>query len=160
MKKYFHTGALNATVLWALFLPGLLCSYSCASVFNAPPKDFSHELPAYQSQKKIKAQGLKIVPTPSGPKPSIYFGYDRNNDAIHVRQGRKGNGIDLFEFKALRTDGGWNRQAFLIFSDDDFDGIADRIFLDSNFDGRLDVTRCIKAKAIKMDEIDFNRIGF
>jgi hypothetical protein len=160
MKNKSHTGSFNADVQWMLILLSLLFFCSCASFFKTEAIDLSQILNTYQSQKKIKAQGLKMVPTPFGPKPSIYFGYDRNNDEIKMRQAQKGNGVDLIEFKRLLPDGGWERSAFLIFSDDDFDGIADRIFLDSDFDGEMDVERMIKAKAIRMDRIEFNRIEF
>jgi len=142
-----------------LLLPTLLCCYACASFFTFRPQNPSFDLPAYQSQKRIKTQGFKIVPTPSGAQPSVYFGYDRNHDATDMRKPQNYNGIDLLEFKALQPGGGWQRQAFLIFSDDDFDGIADRILLDSNGNGRLDVSRNIKEKEIRMERIDFNRIN-
>lgn len=113
-------------------------------------------LPAYLSQKKIVQQGYATVPTPFGPIPSIYFGYDRNGDFKSGNSFERGKGIDIIEYKMLKKNGTWSWQPYIIFSDDNFDGIADRLFLDSNLDGSLDKIYYIASRGLIMDKLKFN----
>ena len=110
------------------------------------------QLPAYQSQKQIIWQGFQEVPTPNGPIEAIYFGYRRQ----HVKKAASsGSRVDILEFKKLNADGTWLWSPFLIFSDDDFDGFADRLFIDSNTDGRID-----NVHDVSKNQIDMKRVRF
>ena len=115
------------------------------------------DLPVYQSQIKIVKQGYTMVPTPFGPIRSIYFGYNRNNDFKPGHSSKKGKGIDIIEYKMLKKDGTWIWQPYMIFSDDNFDGIADRLFLDSNLDGSLNKIYYIASKGLIMGRLKFKR---
>jgi len=115
------------------------------------------DLPKYRSQKNIVKQGYTVVPSPYGPLPSIYFGYDRNRDLRTSGSAKNDQGIDIIEYKILRNDGTWNRQPYLVFSDDDFDGIADRLFLDSNLDSALDKIYDIELEGLIMNKITFKK---
>jgi len=88
---------------------------------------------------------------------SIYFGYDRNRDLQSGGSGKIGGGIDIIEYKIIKSDGTWNWQPFLVFSDDNFDGLADRLFLDSDLDGVLDKMYDVALKGFIMDKITFEK---
>lgn len=141
---YFIVAAVSSAVQFACTLPG---------VKPVP----STNLPVYQSQKKIVKQGYTMVPTPFGPIPSIYFGYDRNSDLKPGHSSEKGKGIDIVEYKMLKKDGTWRLQPYMIFIDDNFDGIADRLFLDSNLDGSLDKIYYIASRGLIMDRLKFKK---
>ena len=141
---YFIIAAVSSAVQFACTLPRV--------------KPFpSTDLPVYQSQKKIVKQGYTIVPTPFGPIPSIYFGYDRNSDLKHDNSSEKGTGIDIIEYKMLKKDSTWRWQPYMIFIDDNFDGVADRLFLDSNLDGSLDKIYYIASRGLIMDSLKFKK---
>jgi len=57
----------------------------------------------------------------------------------------------------LKKDGAWIWQPYMIFSDDNFDGIADRLFLDSNLDGSLNKIYYIASKGLIMGRLKFKR---
>jgi len=61
------------------------------------------------------------------------------------------------EYKMLNKDGTWRWQPYMIFSDDNFDGIADRLFLDSDLDGSLDKTYYIASRHLIMGRLKFNK---
>ena len=111
----------------------------------------------YVSQKHIVYQGFVKLPTPFGYRKAIYFGYDRDNDYVIDINGNKVY-IDLLEFKFMKSSG-WQFKPFLIFSDDDFDGYADRLLLDSNLDGKFDKFDNLKPKKLSMGEIEFEEIS-
>jgi len=113
------------------------------------------DLPVYLSQKEIVKQGYAIVPTPFGPIPSVYFGYDRNGDFKSGNSVERAKGIDIIEYKMLKKNGTWRWKPYMIFSDDNFDGIADRLFLDSDLDGSLDKTYYIASRSLIMDRLKF-----
>ncbi len=141
---YFIIAAVSSAVQFACTLP---------EVKSFP----STNLPEYQSQKKIVKQGYTIVPTPFGSIPSIYFGYDRNSDLKSGHSSEKGKGIDIVEYKMLKKDGTWRLQPYMIFIDDNFDGIADGLFLDSNLDGSLDKIYDIASRGLIMDRLKFKK---
>jgi len=141
---FFIIAAVSSAVQFACTLPGV--------------KPFSNtDLPVYQSQKKIVKQGYTVVPTAFGPIRSIYFGYDRNSDFKPGHSSKKGKGIDIIEYKMLKKDDTWRWQPYIIFSDDNFDGIADRLFLDSNLDGSLDKIYFITSKGLIMGRLKFKK---
>ena len=141
---YFIIAAVSSAIQFACTLPEM--------------KPFpSINLPEYQSQKKIVKQGYAIVPTPFGSIPSIYFGYDRNNDFKPSHSSEKGTGIDIIEYKMLKKDSTWKWQPYMIFSDDNFDGVADRLFLDSNLDGSLDKIYYIASRGLIMGRLKFKK---
>ena len=118
----------------------------------------NEDLPIYKSQKNIVKQGFTAVPSPYGPIPSVYFGYKRNRDLRLKEYAKNNQGIDIIEYKMLKKDGGWNWQPYLVLSDDNFDGIADRLFLDSNLDGSLDKIYDIASEGIIINRITFKKI--
>ena len=117
----------------------------------------STDLPVYLSQKKIVKQGYAIVPTPFGPIPSVYFGYDRNGEFKSGNSVERGKGVDIIEYKMLKKYGTWRWEPYMIFSDDNFDGIADRLFLDSNLDGSLDKIYYIASRGLVMNRLKFKK---
>jgi len=140
-----------------LFISVLIASIqmSCALVGQKPyPND---DLPIYTSQINIVKQGYILVPSPYGTIPSIYFGYKRNRDLRMSEYAKNNQDIDIIEYKMLEKDGSWNWQPYLIFSDDNFDGIADRLFLDSNLDGSLDKIYDISSEGLIIDRITFKK---
>ena len=136
-----------------VLLPSIQLSCTSLGLKPFPGED----LPKYRSQKNIVKQGNTVVPSPYGLLPSIYFGYDRNRDLRPGGSVKNNQGIDIVEFKILRNDGTWDRQPYLVFSDDDFDGIADRLFLDSNLDGALDKIYDIALEGLIMNKITFKK---
>ena len=71
-----------------------------------------------------------------------------------------GNGVDLVEFKLMQEDNNWIWHPFLILVDDDFDGVADRMFLDSNFDTSLNIVQDIRNRSIRMGNSIFDDFNF
>ncbi len=71
-----------------------------------------------------------------------------------------GIGVDLIEFKLMQEDNSWSWQPFLILVDDDYDGIANRMFLDSHFDTNLNIVQDIKDRSIRMDHSIFDGFNF
>ena len=136
-----------------VLLPSIQLSCTSLGLKPFPGKD----LPTYRSQKNIVKQGYEVVPSPYGPLPSIYFGYDRNRDLRPSISAKNGQGIDIIEYKMLRNDGTWDRQPYLVFIDDDFDGRADRLFLDSDLDGSLDKIYDIALEGLIMNKITFKK---
>ena len=128
---------------------------SCALVGQKPYPN--EDIPIYTSQINIVKQGYTLVPSPYGPIPSIYFGYKRNRDLRLSEYTKNKQDIDIIEYKILRKNGSWNWQPYLIFSDDNFDGIADRLFLDSNLDGALDKIYDISSEGLIIDRITFKK---
>ena len=141
-----------------LFLSLAIYSVHISCALVAGQKQHSKEdLPIYTSQINIIKQGYTEVPSPYGPIPSVYFGYKRNRDP-RLRGSTKNNkNIDILEYKMLKKEGGWNRQPYLVFSDDTFDGIVDRLFLDSNLDGSFDKIYDIASEGLLINEITFKK---
>jgi hypothetical protein len=123
---------------------------------EAPHLDLPED---YVSQKRIVLQGFCLVPTPYGHKPSVYFGYDRDSKTKTHPDNSNKSTIDLIEFKLLKETGVWSWYPLLIFTDDDFDGYADRLFVDADFNNVIDKVYDIKKKKIKMEEIKFDEIS-
>jgi hypothetical protein len=126
---------------------------SCARVGQKPYPN--EDRPIYTSQMNIVKQGYMVVPSPYGPIASIYFGYKRKRDLRPHGHPNNNQGIDIIEYKMLKKDGGWNWQPYLVLSDDNFDGIVDRLFLDSNLDGALDKIRDIALEGLKINSVTF-----
>ena len=117
------------------------------------PERFTR-LPAYQSQKRIIWQGYRPVPTPDGPIDSVFFGYHNHKNKKNTAA--SGARVDILEFKRLNEDGTWQWSPYLIFSDDNFDGSADRLFIDLNADGNIDSVHDVSKKNIVMVRIRFD----
>ena len=140
-------------LIFLVVLPSI--QLSCTSLGLKP---FAGEdLPKYRSQKNIVKQGYTVVPSPYGPLPSVYFGYDRNRDLRRGASAKNDQGINILEYKKLRNNGTWDQQPYLVFSDDDLDGIADRLFLDSNLDGVLDKIYDIALEGLIINKITFKK---
>ena len=157
-----HFGRQNRLEVPAIYVAEIICCLffvACAH-YQKPPNESPFTVPqGYNSQQRIVLQGFALVPTPLGGKPTIYFGYDRNKDLRTDPVTGLRTGIDLIEFKLMRSNGTWAWEPFLMFVDDDFDGMADRIFLDRNFDGDLDRIHNIDSKRLKMDDINFQELS-
>jgi hypothetical protein len=130
------------------------CSYFVTQIKTDP-----FALPInYISQERVVLQGFSSVPTRHGDKTAIYFGYDRDRQfAIHSDNAKVA--VDLIEFKLLTTDGTWRWEPFAVISDDDFDGYADRLFLDADFDGTLESIFDICSEKLAIDKIGFTEIS-
>jgi len=111
----------------------------------------------YKSQERIVRQGFAIVPTSRGEINSIFLGYDRNGDYSSSSNRLIGRGIDLIEYKKMLDDNKWTLNPFLIICDDNFDGFADKIFLDTDFNSSLDINYKLKYGFLKMDYINFEQ---
>jgi hypothetical protein len=112
----------------------------------------------YISQKRIVLQGFSVVPTPYGEKKCIYFGYDRDDAYVFLYNGRK-VAVDLIEFKLVQKNSSWNWEPLLVFIDDDFDGYANRLFIDREIKGVLEKVYDITEKKVVMDEKIFQEIS-
>lgn len=126
--------------------------------FTREPPFYSLSLPTeYISQKRIVLQGFSVVATPHGDINCIYFGYDR--DGTHVVLPNSTNvAVDLIEFKLLHQDRSWKWEPIIVVSDDDFDGYADRLFVDKDLDGVLENIYDITKIKVLMDEKIFEEI--
>ena len=149
------TPILHRIVLLIILILLSSIQLSCTSLRFKPLP--GKDPPTYRSQKNIVKQGYQVVPSPYGPLPSIYFGYDRNRDLRSDASAKNDQGIDIIEYKILRNDGTWKRHPYMVFSDDDFDGIADRLFLDSNLDSVLDKIYDIGLEGLIMNKIKFKK---
>lgn len=135
----------------------ILLSCSCSIISRRVIFD-PFSLPAdYISQKEIVLQGFCVVPTPEGEKACIYFGYDRDKRLI-LLDNLNNVSVDLIEFKLLKPDRSWKWEPLLVFVDDNFDGYANRMFLDKDFDGAFDTIYEITDKKVVMDENFFLEI--
>jgi hypothetical protein len=137
-------------------LTSIAIASACTSCTLPGLKSYELEgVPVYASQKEIVKQGFTAVPSPFGSIPSVYFGYKRNRNPSQNETAKANLIVDIIEYKILKEDGGWNWKPYLIFSDDNFDGIADRLFLDSNLDGSLDKIYNIASKGVIINRITF-----
>jgi hypothetical protein len=78
--------------------------------------------------------------------------YDRNKDSGYSDEGGF-KGRDLIEYR-VRTNSAWEKYPYMIITDDDFDGIADREFLDHDRDGTIDEVNDINCLNLEMDRFD------
>lgn len=65
----------------------------------------------------------------------------------------------MIEFKLLNETGAWSWYPLLIFTDDDLDGYADRLFVDADFNNVIDKVYDIKKNKIDMEKIRFDEIS-
>jgi hypothetical protein len=103
-------------------------------------------------------QGFSVVPTPYGEKACVYFGYDRDNSYVVLPNGHK-VAVDLIEFKLLNSNRSWNWEPIMVFVDDDFNGYANRLFMDKDFSGVLKTIYDIAKEHLVMDEKIFQEIS-
>ena len=148
----FHK--IGLLILMSLALTTAGCSYVVTQIKTDP-----FALPInYISQERVVLQGFSSVPTRHGDKTAIYFGYDRDRQfAMHSDNAKVA--VDLIEFKLLTTDGTWRWEPFAVISDDDFDGYADRLFLDADFDGTVESIFDICSEKLAIDKIGFTEIS-
>jgi hypothetical protein len=99
-------------------------------------------------------QGYTHVPTPQGPRPAVFFGYDRNRDMQPAGRRSVRRGVDLLEYKQMRAEGGWDFIPFLIVVDDDFDGVVDRIFVDRDPPAGVDTAYDVQWLEMSIDRVD------
>jgi len=147
MKKKLNNSLIQ------FFMPVFfqLIILSCASHITSVGPE------GYKSQERIVRQGFAIVPTSRGEINSIFLGYDRNGDYSSSSNRLIGRGIDLIEYKKMLDDNKWTLNPFLIICDDNFDGFADKIFLDTDFNSSLDINYKLKYGFLKMDYINFEQ---
>jgi len=145
---------IRLLTLMSLALTAAGCSYVATQIKTDP-----FALPVnYISQERVVLQGFSSVPTRHGDKTAIYFGYDRDRQfAMHSDNAKVA--VDLIEFKLMTTDGTWRWEPFAVISDDDFDGYADRLFLDVDFDGTLESIFDISSEKLEIDKIGFTEIS-
>ena len=150
---------LNSQKIRLLTLMSLALTTAGCSYFVTQIKTDPFALPInYISQERVVLQGFSSVPTRHGDKTAIYFGYDRDRQfAMHSDNAKVA--VDLIEFKLLTTDGTWRWEPFAVISDDDFDGYADRLFLDADFDGTLESIFDICSEKLAIDKIGFTEIN-
>lgn len=168
MKPY----ALSTPVGWATNCPSF-CSWlfkvqiflvvflvSCSRSTTHPVNALDTiNLPFYKSQEKIILQIYTSVPSPFGYLSSVVFGYDRNKDnSAHFKTQSGRLGVDLLEVKLLNNRGYWYWFPYLVYIDDNFDGFADRLFLDSNLDGLIDQEHALPPYQFQIEKIQFDSI--
>lgn len=144
---------IELLILVLLALTTVGCSYVITQIETDP-----FALPQnYISQERIVLQGFSSIPTPHGEETAIYFGYDRDRQfAMHSDNAKVA--VELVEFKLLETDGTWRWEPFAVISDDDFDGYADRLFLNVDFDGTMEGIFNIRNEKLPIDKIGFKEI--
>jgi hypothetical protein len=143
-------------ILTGMFLYTLT---ACAQFYRVSDHEEIAFLLGYSSQRHIVKQGYSVVPTPKGNVPAVYFGYDRNRDYGPTYPEGTRRGIDVVEFKLLSADGGWIWTPLLIIVDDDFDGLADRLWADTDLDGKPERCYPLKDRDVKMDAIEFSPLN-
>ena len=155
IRRYnLNSQKIRLLILMLLALTTAGCSYAVTQT-NADPFALPRD---YISQERIVLQGFSSVPTRHGDKTAVYFGYDRDRQfAIHSDNAKVA--VDLVEFKMVETDGAWRWEPFAVISDDDFDGYADRLFLDADFDGTLESIFNICNEKLAIDKIGFKEIN-
>lgn len=142
-----------------LFLVLFILSSNCRQIVMQGEAPYLNLPKDYVSQKSIVLQGYFLVPTPYGHKPSVYFGYDRDSQTKSHPDNRNKSKVDLIEFKLLNETGAWSWYPLLIFTDDDLDGYADRLFVDADFNNVIDKVYDIKKNKIDMEKIRFDEIS-
>ena len=121
--------------LWmhlCLWGPMVFVLMGCSSFPNA------HVTEGYVSQKRIVWQGALTVQLGEDIFRMIYFGYDRNGGMHGLTEDSLCRGVDLLEYKGLLPDGHWVFDPIIVFSDDNFDCYADRVFYDCDADGHFE----------------------
>jgi len=145
---------IGPLIFMALVLTTTGCSYVVKQIKTDP-----FALPQnYISQERIVLQGFSSISTPHGEETAIYFGYDRDRQSA-MQSDNIEVAVDLVEFKLLETDGTWRWETFAVISDDDFDGYADRLFLDVDFDGTMESIFYIRKELLPIDKIGFKEIS-
>jgi len=106
-------------------------------------------------------QGYKYVMTKEGKAMfCVHLDHDRNGDAGYYGNGFEG--IDVIEYKVIKqTDEGigLEKHPYIVIVDDDFDGWADREFIDNGKvrDGIFDEVNDLKDEKINMNSFNYNR---
>jgi len=120
-----------------------LASTSLASALDTKP-------PEYKPLTNLIGQSFKNVETKDGSVVRcIFFKYDRNSDSKP----------DLLEVRLLKpTKEGyqtWDKHPYMFFVDDDFDGYADRWFIDNGKekDGIYDRVEDLTDLNLSMEEL-------
>jgi hypothetical protein len=67
--------------------------------------------------------------------------------------------VDLIEFKLVQENRTWNWEPVMVFVDDDFDGYANRLFIDKELNGVLEKIYDISKEKVVMDEKIFQEIS-
>jgi hypothetical protein len=112
----------------------------------------------YISQQRIVLQGFSNVQTMHGSKAAVYFGYDRDKQYVKLSD-NSWVSVDLIEFKLIEHDKNWRWEPFVVVSDDDFDGYADRLFVDVDFDGVFEMIFDIRFEKRVIDKMGIEEIS-
>jgi len=113
--------------------------------------------PEYKKLSRLVGQGYVYVRDGDKYLSCMFFDYDRNKDSGWT--GGKFGGVDLIEYrKLIKKDDYiiWDKHPFIVIVDDDFDGYADREFIDNGKekDGVFDEVNDLRDKKISMDDFD------
>ncbi len=115
-------------------------------------------LPDYKSLSNLVGQGSGYVKTKEGNYVKcLYFHHDRD---LYNPVSKSSKGVDLIEYRLLKlTEIGrpmWDKHPYIIIVDDDFDGFADREFVDNGEvkDGIFDEVNDLKGNGINMNHFD------
>jgi hypothetical protein len=147
---------IRGTVSWGLMVATLT---ACAHFSRRDSFEAIAARLGYSSQKRIVEQGYSLVATSKGNFSAVYFGYDRNGDYGPSYPEGTRQGLDVVELKLLSADGGWIWPPFMLFVDDDFDGFADRAWVDTDFNGVMEERPALEGRHIRMDRIDFRSLS-
>ena len=119
----------------------LAASLMTAPVIKAQEVDLT--TPDYKPLTNLVGQTFRNYPTQDGMWPCVVFPYDRNEDGK----------IDLVEVRRMNEKGDfWEDKPYVIATDDDFDGLADRVLVDLERDGKFDKGQDVKSKKIPIEK--------
>lgn len=120
---------------------GLAASLAVAPISKAEDVDLS--TPNYKPLSGMIGQAFRSYPTPQGEMSCVVLPYDRNEDGK----------IDLVEVRVMKPDQGiWEDKPYMVATDDDFDGIADRVLIDIERDGKFDTGQNVKSKKTPIEK--------
>lgn len=154
LKSKLTSRKIRFLILMSIAAVSTECSH-----LSAPMTVDPFALPGgYISQQRIVLQGFSIVPTLHGDKAAVYFGYDRDKRYV-LHSDNTVVAVDLIEFKLIESDGTWRWEPFVVISDDDFDGYADRIFVDADLDGVFEKIFDIRNEKLAIDKINYREIS-
>ena len=118
--------------------------------------------PEYKKLSRLVGQGYDYVADKEGNlRACMFLHYDRNEDS-GWREGGFG-GVDLIEYRLmiLNEEGHWiwDKHPYIVVADDDFDGYADREFIDNGEekDGIFDEVNDLKDKKLEMDNFNHKK---
>lgn len=127
----------------------LLAGVSTAAALDTTPPD-------YKPLTDLVSQCYDVIKTKEGDYVRcIFFEYDRNGDSGWKDGMFRGKDLIEYRLLMLNEDGYivWDKNPYIVIIDDDFDGYADREFVDNGEvkDGIFDEVNDLSGKKISMD---------